>query len=116
MTMLIRALKIFCKAGLKQLKAKKCHFLKDHMTFLGHRISADGVQPVEDKLLAIRQMPIPSTAKDLRSALGFFSYYHGFIPKFALLTAELSAISSAHICHLSKTGFAEIVSKSRSFS
>ena len=34
-TVLIRALKIFCEFGLK-LKAKKCHFLQDSVTFLGH--------------------------------------------------------------------------------
>ena len=53
----------------------------------------DGVQPVEEKFEA-KQMPIPKLVKDLRCAVGFFSYYWGFLPEFASLTAELSAMTS----------------------
>ena len=51
-TVLIRAIKVFFEAGLK-MKAKKCHLLKDSVTFLGHEVSTDGVKPVEDKLEVI---------------------------------------------------------------
>ena len=35
------------RAGLR-LQKKKCLFLASEVTYLGYRISADGVQPLED--------------------------------------------------------------------
>ena len=92
---LVRVLEVFWRAGLK-LKAKKCDLFKDSVTFLGHQITQEGITPVDDKLEVIKKMAPPKTAKDLRLALGFFSYYRLFIPNFASLTAELSAMTSQH--------------------
>ena len=48
----------FLEHGLK-LKPSKCHFLQDEITFLGHKISADGMRPGTANLKAIAEMAPP---------------------------------------------------------
>ena len=49
-------------AGLK-LKLEKCSFFKKHIQYLGHLISADGIQPLPEKLESIAKMPAPKKPK-----------------------------------------------------
>ena len=61
-------------AGLK-LKLKKCCFFKKHIQYLGHLISADGIQPVLEKLESIAKMPAPKNPKEVKQFLGLVGYY-----------------------------------------
>ncbi len=76
------------EAGLK-IKVEKCYFLQPEMRFLGHQISAQGVGPDPDKLSTVVQWPVPSTVKQLRSFLGFCSYYRQFIAGFSKVAGPL---------------------------
>jgi hypothetical protein len=76
------------QANLK-LKKSKCRFLMTEVTFLGHRLSAEGVAPMKDKVEAIDRFTAPRTLKELRSFLGLCNYYRRFIPKFAATAAPL---------------------------
>ena len=51
-------------AGLK-LKLEKCSFLKRHidLQYLGHLISADGIQPLPEKLESIAKCLHPKTQR-----------------------------------------------------
>ena len=49
-------------AGLK-LKLEKCCFFKKHIQYLEHLISADGIQPLPEKLESIAKMPAPKNPK-----------------------------------------------------
>ena len=51
-------------AGLK-LKLEKCCFFKKHIQYLGHLISADGIQPLPEKLKSIAKMPAPRNPKTI---------------------------------------------------
>ena len=46
------------EAGLK-LKWSKCSFMKLHIEYLCHLISESGIEPMPDKLPAIKEMPAP---------------------------------------------------------
>ena len=72
-----------------KLKPSKCYMAQYKIHYLGHVISADGIEPSVDKIEAIRQMKIPSNKKELRTWLGMCSYYRKFIPQFAKLCAPL---------------------------
>ena len=48
--------------GLK-LKLEKYCFLKKHIQYLGHLISAEGIQPLPEKLESIAKMSAPKNQK-----------------------------------------------------
>jgi len=57
-------------------------------------VSADVVATDPDKTEVVKNWPKPSTLKDLRSFLGFASYYHRFVPHFAQRTKPLNELVS----------------------
>ena len=74
--------------GLK-IEAEKCQFFQSRVKYLGHVVSAEGVATDPAKTEAVLQWPTPRTLKDLRSFLGFASYYRWFVPGFAQTAAPL---------------------------
>uniref|UniRef100_A0A9J8AN32 ribonuclease H n=1 Tax=Cyprinus carpio carpio TaxID=630221 RepID=A0A9J8AN32_CYPCA len=74
--------------GLK-IKLEKCHLLQSEVVFLGHQISADGIGTDPQKVAVIRQWPVPSTVRELRSFLGLCSYYRRFIQGFSKIAGPL---------------------------
>ena len=67
-------------AGLK-LKLEKCCFFKKHIQYLGHLISADGIQPLPEKLESIAKMPAPKNPKEVKQFLGLVGYYRKICPQ-----------------------------------
>ena len=78
-------------AGLK-VHPGKCVFGADNIDFLGHRISADKLEPQQDKLAAIRDLSSPTYISSLRAALGLFSYYRKFVLHFSSIAFPLNAL------------------------
>lgn len=79
------------EAGLK-IKVDKCHFLQSEVRFLGQVVSAQGVSTDPEKVSAVNQWPVPNTLKELRSFLGFCSYYRRFIEGFSRVAGPLHDI------------------------
>ena len=77
--------------GLK-LNPEKCNFCQKSVKYLGYTVSAGGIATDEDKIKAVKQWPTPYTLKDLRSFLGFASYYRRFVPGFAKIAGPLHAL------------------------
>ena len=50
-----------------KLEASKCHFAYPQITYLGHIVSRNGIQPDPDKVSAVRDFPIPRKVKNVRS-------------------------------------------------
>lgn len=71
------------------VNADKCEFFQDSVAFLGHRIDKDGIRPLEDKVSAIREFPLPSTVQHLRRFLNMLNYYKRFINNASQLQAPL---------------------------
>src|SRR6201990_2466540 len=70
----------------------KCVLGVPSLTFLGHTISASGVQPLPDRVAAIRQFPLLETQRQLRQFLGMITFYHRFIPSAAALLTPLTSL------------------------
>ena len=46
---------------------KKCKFLAPSVDYLGHRIDADGLHPLQEKVKAIKDAPPPKNVHELKS-------------------------------------------------
>ena len=78
-----------------KLKLAKCHFFAQEVRYLGHVISAAGVATDPEKTRAVAEWPRPCTGRELRSFLGFASYYRRFVPHFARHAAPLHRLAAA---------------------
>ncbi len=76
------------ETGLK-FKIGKCHFLQSTVIFLGYQVSAEGIATDPNKISAVKQWPVPTTLKALRSFLGFSGYYRRFVPGFSKIAGPL---------------------------
>lgn len=79
--------------GLK-IEAEKCQFFQSHVKYLGHVVSSEGVATDPAKTEAVSKWPTPRTLRDLRSFLGFASYYRRFVPGFAQTAAPLHQLAA----------------------
>ncbi|XP_062407933.1 uncharacterized protein LOC134099157 [Sardina pilchardus] len=77
--------------GLK-VKLEKCCFFRTEVKYLGHVISKDGVATDPDKINAVAKWVRPSTVSELRSFLGFASYYRRFVEGFSQMATPLHRV------------------------
>ena len=57
--------------------------------YLGHRITAEGIQPSPDKVKAVQEAPTPQDVSQLKSFIGLVNYYGKFLPDLSNLLAPL---------------------------
>lgn len=75
-----------------QLNPEKCVFGATEVKFLGYLVSAQGTQPLPEKVQAIRDFKKPETVKQLRQFLGTLNFYRRFVPGAAKDQAELNDV------------------------
>ncbi|KAK2719307.1 hypothetical protein QYM36_004954 [Artemia franciscana] len=80
--------------GIKFNKAK-CSFCVTSVTYFGHVISEQGMQPDPDKLEAINNMPTPSNSEELATLLGMLNYLAKYIPNLSTQNKTLHDLSKA---------------------
>ncbi|EAL58701.1 gag-pol polyprotein [Wolbachia endosymbiont of Drosophila ananassae] len=62
------------------INPSKCSFGKESIEFLGHKINHQGIKPLQTKVNAITNFPLPKVAKELRRFLAMINFYRRFIP------------------------------------
>ncbi|KAL1446799.1 hypothetical protein WDU94_010884 [Cyamophila willieti] len=70
----------------------KSSFMKESVSFLGHQVSKTGVLPLETKVSAIKEFPLPRTVHQLRMFLGMINFYRRFIPHMAQIQIPLNQL------------------------
>ncbi|MES9880251.1 MAG: RNase H-like domain-containing protein [Sedimenticola sp.] len=78
----------FREANLK-MRARKCRFVRDRVTCLGHVVSAEGIATDTSKTSAVANWPQPRNVSEVRQFLGLASYYRKFVRNFAEIAAPL---------------------------
>ncbi|GAA6085878.1 uncharacterized protein LOC114135451 [Tachysurus ichikawai] len=78
-------------AGLT-LNLQKCNLMQKSLKFLGHVISAEGIQTDQDKVNAVTNFPVPKSLKEVQRFLGMAGWYQRFIPSFSEKAAPLHAL------------------------
>ena len=81
----------FQKASLK-IKLSKCQFFKTHLHYLGHRILVNGLEPLPEKLDAIKNLAPARNMDEAPQTLGLLGYYRSFVPAFANITLPISSL------------------------
>lgn len=67
----------------------KCKFGLSEINYMGHKITKNGYSPDENKLKAIKEMPLPQNKKEVQRFLGMITYVGRFIPNLSNLTSSL---------------------------
>ena len=88
LSVLHKVLAAFRAAGL-QISPDKAQLFRDHIKYLGHKVSTQGISIPPDYTSVIKDWPIPDTLKALRAFLGKFGYYRRFIADYAAISAPL---------------------------
>ena len=83
-------------AGLK-LSPKKCTIFQKSVTFLGHVVSEFGISTDPAKVLAVKNWSRPGCVKEVRSFLGFCSYYWKFIKDNATIAKPLVKLTEKNM-------------------
>ena len=76
------------------INPSKCKLGVTELDFLGHKVSANGIQPLEDRVRAITEFPKPTSVHKLREFLGLINFYHRFIPNCASILDPLNCLLS----------------------
>ena len=76
------------------LNLAKCEFGKAVVTYLGKQVGQGQVCPVNVKVQAMLEFPVPKTRRQLRRFLGMCGFYRGFCKNFADVVAPLTALTS----------------------
>eukprot|EP00644_Phytophthora_capsici_P018995 jgi/Phyca11/132966/e_gw1.282.2.1 len=78
-------------AGLS-LKLKKCTVATETMEYLGHTLSARGVQPTERLVRAVTEFPRPVDATEVKRFVHLAGYYRKFIEGFGSIAAPMTKL------------------------
>lgn len=70
-------------------KESKCSFAVDKIEYLGHYISANGVETDPHKVSAGESWPVPKSVKELMSFLGLAGYYIKFVKHYSIISKPL---------------------------
>ena len=80
------------RAASLKLKPSKCDLFRKEIKYLGHVVSNEGVSTDPDKIKSATEWPQPTTVTEVRSFLGFVSYYRRFIPNFSEVAKPLNKL------------------------
>jgi hypothetical protein len=73
-------------------KLSKCLFYQEHIDYLGHIISKEGIVVDLEKIEAIREWSMPKNVTEVRSFMGLDGYYRRFIARFSRIAHPITSL------------------------
>ena len=83
--------KRLASAGLR-LRKNKCVIMEPQVTYLGHKVSKEEIQLLDDKVDAITNASAPRNVSELKPYLGMINYYQKFLSNFSKNLAPLTEL------------------------
>ena len=83
----------FRESGLK-LKPSKCNFFHMEINYLGHTMSAKGMEPSVNGIKVIAEMALPTTYTGIRQFLGATGYFRRFMKGYTNIAKPLNNLLS----------------------
>jgi hypothetical protein len=76
-----------------RVNLKKCIFGSREMSYLGFRLTKEGIFPGLDKLKAVKKAQPPKNVKQIHQVLGLCNIFWGHIQNFAQITSPLTQLT-----------------------
>ena len=73
-----------------KLSAEKSYLMQERVRFLGHIVSASGVETDPEKCNKVKNWPIPTNADEVRSFVSFAGYYRRYVKDFSVIAKPLT--------------------------
>ncbi len=80
------------KTGLK-VNLAKCEFGSVSVSYLGFRLTPNGILPGKDKLQAVAATPPPANVHQVRQFLGLCNFFRTHIRNFSILSGPLNKLT-----------------------
>lgn len=88
----------------------KCVYSVESISLLGYTISQGVLRPDPDRMKPLRELPIPYSQKSAKRAVGMFSYYSQWIPRFSDKIKPLANAASFPLDSAAQKAFMELKS------
>jgi hypothetical protein len=79
-------------SGLK-VNLKKCEFGATNVSYLGFRLTPNGILPGSDKLKAVRDTPPPANVHQVRQFLGLCNFFRTHVRNFSQVSSPLNKLT-----------------------
>jgi len=83
--------------GIK-INLEKCIFGSKEVSYLGFRLTEEGIKPGIDKLKAVAQVTPPTSVKEVRQFLGLCNFFRNHVRNFSQISAPLTEMTKKE-CH-----------------
>ena len=75
-----------------RVNSDKCSFCQSSVTYLGHKIDREGLHPIQEKVEAIADAPVPKNVTELRAFLALLTYYGKFIENLSTIIKPMTLL------------------------
>ena len=78
-------------------KLSKCEFWMEQVAFLGHVLTGDGLSVDSEKVVKVKEWPIPRNVSEIRSFMGLAGYYRRFIQDFSKIATPITRLTGKDV-------------------